>query len=201
VGRWSSEQAGPPDFDTRPSEPERLLIGYWVCECPHCGYCAEDVTHIHEDVEAIVRSTEYREQLENSEVPDAARRFLCYAFILARLHHWADSGWSCLHAAWACDDARADSGASYCRALAIERWKRGKELGQNFADDLASEFAIVTDLYRRMGEFEEATIACAEGVDLDDIPPALEKMLRRQMVLIQHRDTGCHSMAELQSDC
>jgi hypothetical protein len=195
----SSEQTGPPDFDTRPSEPERSLIRHWVRECPHCGYCADDLTSIHEGVEAIVRSPEYREQLENFDVPEIARRFLSYASILARLHHWADSGWTCLHAAWACDDERAESCAINCRALAIDRWKRGKELGQNFADDLTSEFAIVTDLYRRMGEFEEATIACAEGLDLEDIPPVVEQMLRRQMVLIQRRDTACHSMAELQS--
>jgi hypothetical protein len=201
MGRLSPpEQTGPPDFDTRPSEPERSLIRYWVSECPYCGYCADDLTAIHEGVEAIVRSPEYREQLENFEVPEAARRFLCYASILAMLHYWADSGWTCLHAAWACDDEGAQSLSINCRALAIERWKRGKELGQNFADDLASEFAIVTDLYRRIGEFEEATIACAEGLDLDDISPVVEQMLRRQMVLIQRRDTVCHSMAELQSD-
>jgi hypothetical protein len=81
--------------------------------------------------------------------------------------------------------------------MAINRWKRGKELGQGFADDLATEFAIVTDLHRRGGEFDNATVACAEGLDIEDIPGPIEQMLRRQMTLIQQRDTDRHSMSEL----
>ena len=191
--------AAPPDFDTRPAPPERDEIGYWVAECPRCGFCAGDVSQAPAGVRDIVGSAEYRQQLDNVILPEPARRFLCYALILEKLHQWADAGWSCLHAAWACDDTGARDSAAACRAMAVERWKRGKEVGQSFSADLASEFALVTDLYRRIGEFEEAAVACAEGLDLEDVPPAIEAMLRRQRVLIQQRDAAPHSMAELQS--
>lgn len=190
--------AAPPDFDTRPAPPERDEIGYWVNECPRCGYCAQDVSQAARAAQEIVGSAEYRERLDNVILPAPARRFLCYTLILEKLHQWADAGWSCLHAAWACDDSGAREAAAACRAMAIERWKRGKEVGQSFAGDLASEFALVTDLYRRIGEFEEAAVSCGEGLDLEDVTPAIEAMLRRQAVLIQQRDTAAHSMAELQ---
>jgi Tfp pilus assembly pilus retraction ATPase PilT len=34
-------------------------------------------------------------------------------------------------------------------------------------------------------------------LDLEDVPAPIEQMLRRQLTLIQQRDTGRHSMAEL----
>lgn len=186
-----------PDFDTRPGEPLRGTLPRWVQSCEHCGYIADDISRASEDAADIVRSDSYRAYLHDESLPQAARRFLAYAFLLERSHQAADAGWSALHAAWACDDAGSDEGASRCRERAIELWQRGKQLGQLFCDDMASEFALVTDLYRRLGAFEHATVACAEGLDLEDLPPALEAILRRQSVLIQQRNRSAHSMREL----
>ena len=68
-----------------------------------------------------------------------------------------------------------------------------------FGDDLPSEFALVADVYRRMGRLEHATVACTEGLDVEDVPPAIEALLRHQMVLIQQGDLSSHSLAELRS--
>jgi hypothetical protein len=149
--------------------------------------------------DSVVASEGYREWLSDSSLPEKARHSLAFAFLLEKLHHAADAGWSALHAAWVCDDAGAAEAAVRCRARAIELWRRGKTAGQLFCDDMASEFALATDVLRRMGEFEAATVTCAEGLDLEDLPPAVEAMLRRQMVLIQSRDISAHSMAELRS--
>jgi hypothetical protein len=192
-----SQSIGPPDFDTRPGEPLRSSIPDWVSQCPHCGYAADDLSKADPRAKAIVASDDYRTVLADARFPQQARPFLAYALLLEKLHQFADAGWSTLHAAWICDDLSLDDGASLCREQAIDRWKRGKLVGQLFADDMATEFALITDLYRRMGEFEHATVGCSEGLDLDDVPPAVEAMLRRQLVLIQNRDTSCHSMKEL----
>jgi hypothetical protein len=189
----------PPDFDTRPAEPLRSTIADWIQCCQACGYCAEDISRASEGADDIVRSDAYREWLNNSWIPAKARQFLAFAYLLERLHLTSDAGWSALHAAWVCDDASDDVAARRCRARAIELWQRGKAQGQIFCDDMASEFALVTDLYRRMGQFEHAAVACAEALDLYDLPPAVEAMLRRQRVLIQARDTAAHSMSELRS--
>ena len=194
-----NEPGGPADFETRPSEPLRSTIGDWVQACPKCGYCADDISKASDGIAEIVASEAYREYLGDASLPELARRFLCYSCLLERVHQHADAGWSALHAAWACDDAGMDDAAVRCRERAIASWKKGKAAGQQFADSLASEFALATDLYRRTRIFESAIVSCTEGLDLEDIPPMLELLLRRQMVLIQRRDASAHSMIELTS--
>ena len=193
------ESAGPPDFDTRPAEPLRSTLDAWIHCCSDCGYCAEDIGRSVPGAAEIVHSEGYREWLLDQTLPSKARQFLAFAFLLEKVHQASDAGWSALHGAWVCDDAADANAAARCRARAIELWQRGKVAGQLFCDDMASEFALVTDLYRRMGEFEHATVACAEGLDLEDLPPAVEAMLRRQMVLIRAGDTSAHNMEELRS--
>jgi hypothetical protein len=187
----------PPDFDTRPGPPWGEALKTWIAQCPRCGYCAEDLSLVVPGADEIIQSPEYAERLSNNTVPWLGRQFACYALIVERAHQWADAGWVWLHAAWACDDAGDHAAASACRRMAIDRWKRAKELGIGFADDLATEFAIVTDLHRRNGEFEHAAVTCAEALDIEDIPAPIEQMLRRQMILIQQRNTDRHSMTEL----
>lgn len=191
------EPVEPPDFDTRPGEPLRGTIFQWVQNCKSCGYSAEDISKASEQAQIIVSSVAYQSLRDLASIPAAARPFLCYAHLLDKLHQSADSGWSCLHAAWICDDVPDPEAASECRLRAIDVWKRGKQAGQQFGDDMASEFALITDIYRRTGQFEEATFACSEGLDIDDIPAAVEAVLRRQLTLIQSRDTDAHSLSEL----
>jgi hypothetical protein len=191
------EAAGPPDFDTRPAEPERGTIGSWVSRCAACGYCNGDLTVAGERAASTVASEAYQALLGDESLPLKAREFLCWACVLEKEHEYADAGWSALHAAWVCDDAAATAAGARCRARAIELWRRGKAIGQLFCDDMGSEFALVTDLHRRMGEWEHARVTCAEGLDLEDLPLPVEAMLRRQMVLIQQHDSEAHSMREL----
>ena len=149
---------GPPDFDTRPGEPLRSTMRQWVYQCSNCGYASDDISTALSLATDVVRSDGYQQALVAPGLPSAALPLYCYSLILERSRQPADSGWAALHAAWACDDAGAIDGADKCRARAIQMWKRGKELGEAFGDDLASEFALVTDVYRRLGEFEHAIV-------------------------------------------
>jgi hypothetical protein len=191
------EPAEPPDFDTRPGEPLRSTMDRWLQVCERCGYAAEDISKASSQAAAVVDTEEFQQLRIEEPVPSAARPFILYAHLLEKLHQSADAGWSYLHAAWNCDDASDEEAAALCRIRAIEMWKRGKAAGESFGDDMASEFALITDVYRRTGQFEQATVACAEGLDIEDMSPALEAVLRRQMVLIQSHDTAAHSIKEL----
>lgn len=194
-----AEATEPPDFDTRPGEPLRSTIETWVECCSFCTYCADDITAAHSKAHEIVSSDPYQQTYLNITLPDKARHFLCYAYLLDKLRQHADAGWSALQAAWYCDDLGDFYAASQCREKAIEYWKRGKHAGQAFSDDLASEYALVADVHRRMGELELANITCSEALDMEDIPPVLEHILRRQKSLIEQKDTGSHSLRELLS--
>ncbi len=81
---------------------------------------------------------------------------------------------------------------------AIALWRRGKEAGENFSEDLASEYALAADVYRRVGQFEHAVIAVSEGLDLDDLDPTMEVMLRKQKSFVEARDANRHFLGEFE---
>lgn len=184
----SSNVVEPPDFDTRPGEMLRSTIHLWVVECPHCGYAAPDIEELVEGAAPIVRSEAYQAQ---------PGPFLRHAHLLEQLGHFAEAGWTALHAAWIADDDQDDARARAARSLAIQLWKRGKAARQNFMNNPHEEFALVTDVCRRMGDFDEALSTCRAGLEAHDIPPLIEDLLRAELVLIQRRDTACHSLKEI----
>jgi hypothetical protein len=194
----SSNQLGPPDFDTRPAEMLRGTLLFWVTECMSCGYAAPGIQAADARAIPIVRSVEYQHFRSNPGVREDARRFACYAFLLEKIEQFADAGWAWLHTAWMCDDRDDPDGARHARAEAIRLWKRGKSAGQSFMEKQIEEFALVTDVLRRTGDFDAAREACLEALTLDKIPVPVEDMLRRQLTLIQQKDTAAHSMAELE---
>jgi hypothetical protein len=187
----------PPDFDTRPGEPVRSTLLEWVQYCPECGYAVDDISEIAEGVREIVSSAEYRQLVGDSSLPAQARPFLGYARILERLQAFPDAGWCAMHAAWVCDDRLEDAAAIRCRERAILLWRTGKELGSGFMDSQAEEFAVVADVYRRIGQFEEARNACNAALDGPELPAGIDAMLRRQLVLIARGDRSAHSVEEI----
>jgi hypothetical protein len=197
VPECRAESLEAPDFDTRPGAPLRSTISTWVQCCDRCGYCAADISVADSKAHEIVGSDGYVATLSNTDVPEKARHFLSYAYLLDKMRQHADAGWSSLHGAWVCDDEGDIYAATFCREQAIEYWKRGKHSGQAFSDDLASEYALVSDLHRRMGQFELAMVTCSEALDMDDLPPVIEHVLRRQKTLIEQKDIGSHSLREL----
>ncbi len=185
-----------PDLDTRPGEPLRSTLRYWMQMCPECGYAASDIASIHEDASGFIATQDYQRQRFDSETPELARPFLCHAMILNHVKQYADAGWTALHAAWACDDAESEAASRKARDLAITYWKHGKHHGQPFGD-LPEEFALATDVLRRARRFEEALVTCTEGIDLEDIEPMIEQVLLFEKTLIQRRDSGRYSLASV----
>jgi hypothetical protein len=188
-----------PDLDTRPNGPLRSTVAFWMQRCPHCGYCAADISTIHESAVDLIATPGYQRQLLEPGIPEKAREFLCHAMILAHVGQPADAGWTCLHAAWLCDDADHTQSAIEARARAIDHWRNAKLSGQDFGDDHAMESALIVDLQRRMGRFEDALITCTQafGEPGESIHPLIEHLLRFEKTLIQKRDTGTYRLSDL----
>lgn len=166
--------------------------------CPECGYCAADISSIHDGAVAMLGNEMYHRQLNDSSFPEKAREFLCHALILQQVQQFADAGWTSLHAAWACDDANDNPSANACRKLALTLWQRGKQAGQNFGDDILLEYVMVIDLYRRSGQFERAVVTASEALDSEEpLPPLIEAILRREKALAEQKDDRAHSLGEL----
>jgi hypothetical protein len=193
----SAESKEPPDFDTRPGRPARSSIVHWVHRCPGCGYCAHDLEAVTPEIQEYVKGAMYQAFLANKVFPPKATEFLAYALILEEIGALADAGWTALHAAWVSDDAADARAGRGCRERAIELWKRSKEQGESFLEDLYQEFALVCDVHRRLGEWEAARSAAQEGLESEGLPVAVEAMLRRQLALIDRKDDAAHNMGEL----
>lgn len=194
-----AESGDAPDLDTRPNGPLRATITFWMQRCGHCGYCASDVSTIHEQAVDLIATPAYQRRLLDESIPAKAREFLCHAMILTAVNQPADAGWTCLHAAWVCDDVRNEPAATQARGIAINCWRDAKLAGLDFGDDHAMESALIVDLQRRMGRFNDALITCTQAFGEDDehVHPLIEHLLRFEKTLIQKQDTGAYRLNDL----
>ncbi len=192
-----ADELEPPDLDTRPGEPLRSSLPFWMKRCPFCGYCADDIHTVHEDAGPVIDSEVYQAQLSDPRFPEKANEFICHALILERLGQYADAGWTSMHAAWTCDDGTFLEAAALCRQMALRAWNVGKHQGQAFHESHESEFLIVSDVHRRLGEFEHALTACNLGAEAEGLPDLLDHCFRLERSLIARKERGRGSLREL----
>jgi len=201
----STSAFGWSDLDLRPPEPERSSLFLWVQRCPGCGYCAADLEHGDEDLREIIDSEEYRTQLADPSFPLLANTFLCQAILLEETGNEQGAAWRAINAAWACDDegAGAAEAAVRARLRAVElfelelaeggRFGEGDELG----DISASEHALLAELLRRAGRFDEALEECRQGQE-SVRDQRWRRFLELERSLAERQDDDCHSYAELE---
>lgn len=199
IGIGSTNRMGSPDLDTRPPEMMRSTMHAWVQRCPKCGYCASDVAAPRPDAQAVVRAPEYKRQLSDPAFPTLANSFLCQALIDSGCGEYSAATWAFIHAAWACDDSGHLDQAVACRQRAAEALARAEEHGEQLTEQEGAGTAILVDLLRRSGRFDEARGAIAERRDTiaDDI---VLRVLDFQMWLIDQNDASCRTIAEAFTD-
>ena len=155
---------GLPDLDFRPSLTERYALKYHVQQCPHCGYCARDISTGDEIVEKFVRSNEYQKVLENKSLPDLANRFIAMGILMEMMEKTYLAFSSYQSAVWACDDRKHVTGMVLCRNMAIESLKKMHRKGTRISGDLGIDELICTDLMRRAGQFDSARSSLKTGL-------------------------------------
>jgi hypothetical protein len=187
---------GSPDLDLRPAEMYRSTMSMWVQRCPTCDYCAPDISKIHRKVRKHIDSDELKAALSDTAVPELARRFAACAVLeqkAGRLYE-AASGFHC--AAWACDDESEDQLAMEFRRKTIELLTEMRQRRIPF--DRAGQYeAVLTDLLRRVGEFDSAGAECQAGVALVSDNSVPLEIFELQRELIAAGDTAAHSVPEI----
>lgn len=173
----------------------RSTLFYSVQRCSVCGYCASDVSRGSKTAARLIRTKRYQALLNDEAVPETARPFLCVALLQERGGRLADAGWSAVQAAWACDDSAASSGAGQCRMRAIDLFRRAIASGRIITDGRASDHAVITDLLRRSGRFDEALTECGLGLATSS-QRVVSLVLQFERLLIENRDTGTHTIQE-----
>lgn len=192
----STNAFGSPDLDLRPPSMERYTLSHQVQECPHCGYCAPVL-----DYEPVPRAREvvdlppYQALRSPKRYPELAGRFLRAALLAEGSGGPQVAGLHALRAAWVCDDEELSEAAAECRLAAIHYLQSAHRQGLGEKQRRAEENALMVDLLRRVGRFEEASALIEQGSGRR-LPDVLVQVLRYQQALIERRDTACHTIEE-----
>ena len=195
VGIGSTNRFGSPDLDTRPPEMMRSTMPYWIRCCPSCGYCAPRVSEGPELVKSVVRAERYVRQRDDPAFPELANSFLCWAIVQEELGDLAGAGWAALRAAWACDDQGTPEAARQCRLRAVELFRQARAKGASFMEGRGDEQALLADLLRRSGQFEQVEAICQEGLQANP-SKTIRDMLTFQKALALRKDDKRHRIEE-----
>jgi hypothetical protein len=164
----STSTFGPPDLDLRPAEIARSSIFAWIQQCSSCGYCAPTLDEATPSAREVVNSDAYRAQLADEDLPALARSFLCSSMVFEEQGDEAAAAQNAIEAAWVCDDKDLSGAATQCRLRAVELL-RGSEAEGDAYSDPSTKYAVIVDLLRHAGRFEDAVaqadaaLADAEG--------------------------------------
>jgi hypothetical protein len=188
-----------PDLDTRPSELKRSTIIAWVKRCSECGFCASDITNAPFQARSVVHSSQYSQQLSEETNPELANSFLCKALIDQAVGNYAAASWACIHAAWACDDAKKVKSAQKCRNKALDMINKSIASGCSLSEEDGEQIAIKVDLFRRAGHIEDAKKFIADKRN-EITNNNMMKILNFQSYLLSNSDVSCHKIDEAISD-
>lgn len=209
-----TSMARPPDLDMRPGSPHRETMPYWLQRCPTCGYCAPDIRQclmqqrgpwrwlrrlyepIYGTVRTIVRGTRYQDQLTSPMYPPLANHFRCCATLQTRLGSISQASHWMLCAAWVCDDAKMTEAAHQCRQQAALLLARAIRTHTAQARECGLSEVILVDILRRTGQFRQAQRWCVIALQ-HDLSEMLQRICKGQQNLIDKRDQGSYTIADL----
>lgn len=190
----STNAFGSPDLDLRPPEMQRSTMHNWLQECSECGYVNGNLATSTEDAKQIVESDTYTALRTNSELPELARRFERYSL----LQH-ADSETAAvalIRAAWACDDADKVNEAKAYRNQAADVLLTLQPCRDD--EESTTLATALVDVLRRAERFDEAKEMATSLQSFNAVKAnaIVSSVLTYQCKLCDHRDTGCHTVAD-----
>ena len=192
----STNMFGPSDLDMRPPPMARDTLAEQIQCCPHCGYCAGDISEASESAHRVVPNEAYQAELKRERFPELSRWYLCASLILSVADEDAQAGHAALKGAWVADDAEDREAADHCRRLAIGYLEADRKRGLTFAADEQTADALLADLHRRVGDFESAR-ACALAGIAGGAEGLLRDVLDFEVRLAEAGDSSCHNIAEI----
>jgi hypothetical protein len=198
IGISSTNAFGSADLDTRPPEMQRSTISSWVQKCPECGYCAREIDKAPAMAGGVVASPGYQNQLHCPDYPELANAFVCFRIVSEGAGRLLDAAWASIHAAWPCDDAAKVEAATKCRNEAVRLIQALHEQGGFLAEQGGADEAILADLVRRPGRFEEAVDVVDRSMATTE-QGLIRAVLLYQKGLISKGDAAVHRIEEAEA--
>jgi len=196
----STSSYGPMDLDTRPPPLQRGTMEMWVHECVECGFVAPELgTAVQGDAQ-IVASAGYRAELAKAGRLRQASRFVCRSLLEEAAGDLVTAGWRRLHASWVHDDVADVEEAREQRLAALKYFEQARAHGKlAMKSVVGGDELLLADVARRSGEFAQALEFCEAGLKMPELPEFVTKLLAFERELVLARDTGCHSVAEVEA--
>jgi hypothetical protein len=197
----STSSFGPPDLDLRPQGPARWALALGVQRCGACGYCASELAKAPPGAADVVRSALFETARARTELPSTARDYFCAALVHEGVGDPMRAAHAFLRAAWACDDAPAETEARICRERAGELLRKAIARGATGGPREVA-FTLLADIERRARRFDEALAACDEAewaldaVDSGDERESVWAVVSFIRELAETGDDASHSAAE-----
>jgi uncharacterized protein (DUF2225 family) len=206
------------DLDTRRHHYGFDPIYLYIQQCPSCGYCAYELNEyttmldkaLDEEekkmidgktvkIKEIVCSETYQVQLKDTSLPQAANKYYCSSLIYEQIGDLGAAASSSHKAAWICDDTGDQQSSDFFRIRTAELFTRVIESNEKIAPgNLASLKLIITDLYRRVGEFEKAKNVLNSIIETNSIEK-LEEICEVMINLVQSKNTTVKSFDDYHS--
>ena len=189
----STNQLGSPDLDLRPAPMARDTMGWWVAECPHCGYVAASLDRGKTIPREWLESEEYKSCNGTRFASRLAARFYKQYYLASLMGDVGEAYSAALHAAWACDDAKDKENAVLCRKLALVKIDKLLE-GKRTKEDL---WIVRADVLRRMGAFEQLI---DEYKDKHFSKELLEQIIAFELRKAREGDAACYTVSDAVAD-
>lgn len=192
----STNTMGSRDLDMRPPEMMRSTISFWVEKCSSCGYCAADIEKLLNNASETVTDSAYKAQLSNPNFPELANKFLSRMLIEDNAGEHKAAIYSAICAGWASDDANMPLAASVARELGIQRILAMNAHNDHYVAQKGADELLISDMYRRNGEFEKAAQTIEKGLKLES-EEIIKTLLKFELALVEKRDTTAHTISEV----
>jgi len=181
----SSSQLGC-ELDGRPTGMYRHTMECWaqICSNPKCGYASGNIAKESANARECVKSADYISHLKSPGMRETVRKFYLSALVALWAKNPSEAFEYFVYAAWACDDAGLAQDARAYRMLAVNLFSGEVNV-------------TLVDLMRRAGSFNQAQTTIERVLASTELDDWGKKLLEFERKLIDAKDSGAHSTAEL----
>jgi hypothetical protein len=190
------EVNGSPDLDLRPAPERRGTMDQWVQECPNCKLICPDLANPPTGAGVVLAQPDYLATAGDRKVHPLVRKFRAWALVAEKTGMSADAGFAHLHAAWVADDAKDEGLANAQRHMAVEHLAKGRDRGTVYGRQKGAAEALLADVHRRMGRWDEAIHEAERGKSVTD-QPFIDALCEYEIALARKHDAGVHTTNEV----
>lgn len=187
---------GAPDLDFRPPPMKRATMDVWLQECPNCRLVCQAIDSPPPGAPEILADPKYLAIANDSFADPVVRKFGSWAYLAAALNLMADAAFAHLHIAWLADDQRNPALAKAARSIAVTKLAALRNEGQLYPSQPGAAEALLADLWRRIGEFDNAIYEASRCASVAK-ESNLTKLCSLQTTLAMRGDANVHKMDEM----